>query len=340
MTTTSLLPRVAVFAMGGTIAMTDAGGGAVPRVSARELLAAVPGLADTRVDLRVSQFRQAPGASLSYADILSLTQEIVGSDVDGVVVTQGTDTIEETSWLIDLVHSSDIPVVVTGAMRNAGQAGADGPANVLSAVQLAASSAARGLGCVVLLGEEIHAARWVRKVHSTGPAAFSSYPGPIGGVVEGLATVWSRPRRGMPIVSDLVRPEVRTATATLGLGDDGVVLEAIGAKVDGMVVAGFGAGHAPAACLGVLTALASRMPLVLASRTGAGSVLSKTYGFPGSESDLLRRGLIPAGWLDPIKSRVLLHLLLATGVSPETVRQRFIDLAAAATSPLLGTLHA
>jgi L-asparaginase len=329
-------PRVAVFALGGTIAMTDAGAGAIPRVSVQELLAAVPGLDQTGVALQVHQFRQVPGASLSYADVLSLAQEIDATDVDGVVVTQGTDTIEETSWLLDLVHPGHTPVVVTGAMRNPGQAGGDGPANVLAAVRVAASPAARGLGCVVVFGEEIHAARWVRKTHSTSPTAFSSYPGPVGGVAEDLAVVWSRPHRPTPIAPDLATRDVRTAVATLGLGDDGAVLEAIGARVDALVVAGFGVGHAPAACLDALTALAARMPVVLASRTGSGPVLTKTYGFPGSESDLLRRGLIAAGWQDPVKARVLLHLLLMTGATPEAIARRFADLTA---TPPGSTLH-
>jgi L-asparaginase len=326
-TTGNSRAHVAVFTLGGTIAMTDAGSGATPRLSARELLAAVPGLDQTGAALQVQEYRRVPGASLSYADVLSLAREITATGVDGVVVTQGTDTIEETSWLLDLLHAGQAPVVVTGAMRNASQAGSDGPANILAAVRVAASPQARGLGCVVVFGDQIHAARWVRKTHSTSPTAFTSFPGPIGYLAEERVVVWNRPDRLPRIAPEQATRAVRTAVATLGLGDDGTVLEAIGATVDGLVVAGFGVGHVPTACLDALTALAARRPVVLASRTGSGPVLTETYGFPGSESDLLGRGLIPAGWLDPVKARVLLNLLLMTAATPDAITRRFAALA-------------
>lgn len=320
--------RVAVFTLGGTIAMTrQDGGGATPRLSATDLLDAVPGLEDVETLLQVREFRRIPGASLTYADLLELAREIQALDVDGVVITQGTDTIEETSYLLDLVHAGPVPVVVTGAMRNASQAGADGPANILAAVRVAASPAARDLGCVVVFAEQIHAARWVRKTHSSSPTAFTSYPGPIGHVVEDRVTVWTRPERLSPIPPALCTHAVRTAVATLGIGDDGVVLEALGSCVDGLVVAAFGVGHAPAACVAALTDLAARMPVVLASRTGSGAVHTNTYGFPGSESDLLGRGLLPAGTLDPVKARILLHLLLLSGCTRTEITSRFHHIA-------------
>ena len=243
-------------------------------------MAAVPGLGETGAALQVHEFRQLPGASLTYPDLLALARNLDTLDVDGVVVTQGTDTIEETSYLLDLVTRGPVPVVVTGAMRNASLAGADGPANILAAVRVAASPAARGLGCVVVFGEEIHAARWVRKTHSSSPTAFNSYPGPIGYVAEDRVCLWSRPVPHPPIPLDQDTREVRTAVATLGLGDDGAVLDAIGGCVDGLVVAAFGVGHAPAACVDTLTKLAARMPVILTSRTGSGPVLHQHLRIP------------------------------------------------------------
>jgi len=318
-----------VFSLGGTIAMTaQPKGGVTPTLSAGDLVAAVPGLAETGIGIEVHDFRQLPGASLSFADLLGLAAEIDRLTVDGVVVTQGTDTIEETSYLLDLVCSGELPIVVTGAMRHASMAGADGPANVLAAVRVAASTQARGLGTVVVFGEEIHAARWVRKSHATSPTAFTSYPGPVGYVAEDRVGIWSRPS-GQP---GIVPPPhgddgaVRTAIAHIGLGDDGVVLRAIGAEVDGLVVAAFGAGHVPVACVGALTELAERLPVILASRTGAGPVLSRTYGFPGSESDLLARGLISANTLGPVKARILLQLLLMRGAERDEIAGRFAQI--------------
>jgi L-asparaginase len=301
-----------------------ADGGATPQLSADDLVDAVAGLDDLGVQLQVEEFRRVPGASLTYPDLLALAERIASLDVDGVVVTQGTDTIEETSYLLDLVHTGPIPIVVTGAMRNASLAGADGPANILSSVRVAASPAARDLGAVVVFGEEIHAARWVRKTHSSSPTAFTSYPGPIGYVAEDQVAIWNNSLPRAPIALTTTA-DVRTAIATLGIGDDGTVLRAIGSCVDGLVIAAFGVGHAPVACVETLTELAARMPVVLATRTGTGSVHKNSYAFPGSESDLLSRGLISAGSLDPVKARVLLQLLLMGSATSDDIAWRFAD---------------
>ncbi|MFF4732864.1 asparaginase [Streptomyces mirabilis] len=316
--------RVAVFSLGGTIAMTaQTGGGATPTLTADDLVAAVPGLADTGITVEVHSFRQLPGASLSFGDLFDLAVAIEEVAVDGVVVTQGTDTIEETSYLLDLVTTGDMPIVVTGAMRNASMAGADGPANVLAAIRVAASTDARGTGCTVVFGEEIHAARWVRKTHATSPLAFTSYPGPIGYIAEDRVRVMARPTKSPTIDPRGSATPSRTAVVTVGLGDDGTILQAVGEQVDGLVVAAFGAGHVPMACVDALTDLAKRMPVILATRTGSGPVLRQTYGFPGSESDLLARGLISASTLDPVKARILLQLLLMTSADRDQIAQSF-----------------
>ncbi|GGV51326.1 asparaginase [Streptomyces spectabilis] len=316
--------RVAVISLGGTIAMTaQTAAGATPTLSADDLVAAVPGLADTGIHVEVDDFRRLPGASLSFSDLLELAVKIETLAVDGVVITQGTDTIEETAYLLDLVTAGDMPVVVTGAMRNASMAGADGPANVLAAIRVAASSEARGAGCVVVFGEEIHAARWVRKTHATSPTAFTSYPGPIGYIAEDRVRIVTRPAGSAAVDPRDATAPARTAVVTVGLGDDGTILRAVGDQVDGLVVAAFGAGHVPMACVDALTDLAKRMPVILTTRTGSGPVLRQTYGFPGSESDLLARGLIPASTLAPMKARILLQLLLMTSATKDEITQSF-----------------
>ncbi|MEJ3743119.1 asparaginase [Actinomycetes bacterium KLBMP 9797] len=321
-------PRVLVLSLGGTITMTAAdSGGVAPTLSADQLLATVPGLADLDVAVETMDFRRLPGASLGFDDLTALAAAIrnrLAVDVDGVVVVQGTDTIEETAYLLDLYHAGPEPVVVTGAMRNPTLAGADGPANLLAAVQTAASSAARRAGCMVVFADEVHAARRVRKAHSTAGSTFQSpNGGPLGYVVEGQVRLVNALTH-RPIVPDPVdgrRP--RVALLTVSLGDDGVLLDGLADRIDGAVVAGFGVGHVPQQIVPTLEGLADRIPVVLASRTGAGSVLAGTYGFPGSERDLLTRGLIAAGFLDPLKARILLHALLATGADRKVISAAF-----------------
>lgn len=327
-------PRVALLSLGGTIAMTasDSTGPVVPTLRGSDLVDAVPGLADTGITIHPVDFRRVPGASLTFPDLVELISEAgrwAADGVSGIVVTQGTDTIEETAFALDLLWRHDIPLVVTGAMRNPMLAGADGPANLLGAVVTAASPSTRDLGCVVVMSDEIHAARWVRKTHTTSPAAFQSPgAGSIGFLAEGHAHVRHRPpRRCLPSGSAVVA-EVRTAVIPMVLGDDGELLRRVDVGFDGLVVAGFGVGHVPATTVEILSRLAADRPVVLTSRIGTGPVLTSTYGFAGSESDLLRRGLIHAGTLDPYKARVLLHLLLASGAAAADIAETFAVLGA------------
>lgn len=329
MPTKKTRPRVMVFGLGGTIAMTSsATGGVVPSLSAARLVDAVPGLAEAGIDIEVEDVRSLPGACLGFSDLTELAAKIgaclASESVDGVVITQGTDTIEETGYLLDLFHADPRPVVVTGAMRNPTLAGADGPANLLAAVQTAAHPLAPGQGVLVVLADEIHAAGRVRKTHTTSGSAFCSpNGGPLGYVVEGTPRLLNRPAERLAFDLTDLSAQPRVALVTVSLGEDGSLLDGLADRVDGVVVAAFGAGHVPQNMVPALEELADRVPVVLASRTGAGAGLAATYGFPGSEKDLLSRGLIRAGFLDPFKARILLWALLATGHDHGAVLRTF-----------------
>jgi len=328
-------PRVTVFALGGTIASLHAGearslGGVVPELDARALVETVPQLRDVAV-LEAVSFRQVPSADLVLGDLVELASEIerrLSEGAAGVVVTQGTDTLEETAFALDLLVRSDRPVVVTGAMRNPTLAGPDGPANLLAAVQVAASSQGAGLGTLVVFNDEIHAARFVRKTHSSSTAAFQSpTAGPIGWVYEGRPRVVFRvpPLQGVPDLQGVTAPPVALFTATLG-DDLRLVAHVESSGYRGLVLEAFGVGHVPGRVVEALEDLASRLPVVFASRAGAGEVFRSTYGFPGSERDLLSRGLISAGFLDGPKARVLLSLLLGALHGLGEVREAFESL--------------
>lgn len=313
------LPRLLVLSLGGTITMTpSAGGGIAPTLGAAELVAAVPGFADVAEIEAHSPFRVG-SSSLTIANILTVAADIraafVGG-VDGAVVVQGTDTIEETAFILDLVVRDARPVVVVGAMRGPQQPGADGPANLLAAALVAASPQARDLGTLVVLNDEIHAARFVRKAHTSLTSAFvSDNAGPLGIVAEGRPRLLARlaPLELPPLggTGDDVPP---VALIKIAMGEDGRLIRAIpGLGHAGLVIEGAGAGHVPAAVAEIVGEVAAQIPVVLASRTLAGPAFERTYGYPGSEIDLIGRGALPGGFLTGLKARLLLTLALRAG---------------------------
>ena len=308
---------ITAFFLGGTISMAGdaAAGAAVARLAGSELVAAVPGLADSGIEVDVRDFRRMPSASFSFADVLELVEQADATGGDGVVVVQGTDTIEETAFLIDLLWRRPEPVVVTGAMRTPAMAGADGPANLLAAMRVAASVAARERGVLVVLDDEIHAARHVAKRHTSSTGAFASPDtGPLGRLVEGTPLFFAPPYR-LPALARPERITVRVPLLVTTLGDDGALLDAVDDTCAGLVIAAFGVGHVPERWVERLGMLATRMPVVLASRIGAGSVHTRTYGAIGSETDLRRRGLLTSAYLNAYQARLLLVVLLSNGTA-------------------------
>lgn len=323
-------PTVLVVGLGGTIAMTPspADGAARPTLSAEDLLAAVPQLADSDVDIKTLSFTNKPGASLTLDDIEELASRLWAMDsegaFDGIVVTQGTDTLEETAYLLSLLYEAKAPLIVTGAMRAPHLAGADGPANLLAAVTVAASPQARSLGVLVVFNDQVFDAARVRKSHSTNTNAFTAPDtGPLGTVMEGHVRLLATPvNKPLPMAAALTQP-ARVGLYVASLGDDGALLAPLLDQVDGMVIAAFGVGHVPETWVPILRKAAQRIPVVFASRTGSGTTLTHAYGFDGSETDLLSRGLIGAGHLDPYKARHLLTVLLRSGADTDKIHRTF-----------------
>ncbi|WLP90306.1 asparaginase [Gordonia sp. NB41Y] len=324
----SSLPRIDYFALGGTIASVRGDvAGAVPTLTAQDIADSVDGLHEV-ADVRAHQFLLTPSPEITIEDLIRLRDAIAAAVADGAVgavVSQGTDSIEETSFVLDLLWSGDPPIVFTGAMRNPSLPGSEGPANLLGAVQVAASAQAVGTGVTVCLGDEIHSARYVHKGHTASPATFVSPGlGPIGWVAEGRPVIALRPatRHHLTLPDDPAVPPV--ALVRLGLGDDGRQLRALAdLGYRGVVIEAFGGGHVPVAALPAIADLVAVMPVVLASRAGAGEVLTATYRFPGSEIELMAMGLVRAGALDGLKSRLLLTLCLAGDLDADAIATTF-----------------
>lgn len=323
-------PRLVLVSLGGTITMTaSAGPGIVPTLTGADLVAAVPALAEVADIEAVSPFR-LPGPSLTLAhlrEVARLLNARLAGDVAGAIVVQGTDTIEETAFVLDLLVGGDKPVVVTGAMRGPEAPGADGPANLLASAIVAAAPAARGLGTLVVLNDTIHAARFVQKASTFLPSTFASLAtGPLGCVIEGRARVDMRVTRSAVIAGGADGVDQPVALLTAALGDDGRMLAGLpDLGYRGLVIEAMGVGHVPAAIVPALARLAEIFPVVLSSRVASGPVFARTYGFPGSETDLLARGLIPGGALGGLKSRLLLSLLLGVGLQGPQLREAFLQ---------------
>lgn len=323
------LPRLIVFSLGGTITMTaHSAGGIAPTLGADDLIAAVPGLSDVAT-IEARSPLKLPSPSLTLSHLIPLAGEIRAAfrnGADGAVVIQGTDTIEETAFALDLLVRDDKPVVVTGAMRGPQAPGAEGPANLLAAAIVAASREVRGLGTLVVLNDEIHAARFVRKGHSARPSAFvSDNGGALGLVAEGRVRLFSRVT---PLVLTPFTPEGEepppVALLKIAMGDDGRLLRAVpGLGFRGVVIEGMGAGHVPAHMADAVGEIAAQVPVILASRTLTGPVFTRTYGYPGSEIDLIGRGVIAGGYLSALKARLLLTLALASHWNREQISQAF-----------------
>jgi L-asparaginase len=307
---------VRLIAVGGTIAMR--GERAVPALDAAGLLAELPGA--SALTLEAETAFSVPGPQLSLGQALEVARRAVAAaDAgEGVVITTGTDTMEEVAILTAMIYGGEAPIVLTGANRPASSPGADGPANLLDAVALAASPDASGLGVVVVFGGEIHASTSVRKVDSTGPSAFGSPgTGPVGRIVGGRVWIGGVPIR--PTRLPVARLEHRVAIVTAMLGDDGEMLRRAAEDHDGIVLVALGAGHVSPAALPHLRRAAEQLPVLVTCRPERGSMMFETYGFEGAESDVRAAGAVCVPFLSPQAARIALLCCLGAGLDRDAI---------------------
>lgn len=320
------MTRVAILFTGGTISMLPHAttGAAEPSLDGAAILARAPGL-HRIADLEPLDWGLVPASHLSLEQILDLSRLIertlARADIDGVVVVQGTDSMEETAFAFDLLVGGDKPVVVVGAMRNAADPEPDGPANLRHAVRVAASAQWRGVGSVVAMGGQVMPADDVAKVHSHSDDAFEApNRGPLRGVRGPTAdSVRGRARRRLSQIPESAAEPVYLLTATVGI--DGRPLRAWGGlRPRGLVVAATGAGNtSPDLLAAGRELMAAGIPLALTSRCLAGGV-SAAYGFPGGGATWLAAGAIDCGTLSGPKARIALALGLGAGLGEAGLR--------------------
>ena len=316
------MPNIHLFGLGGTIALDSVGG--EPRRSANEILETAGCFVPQAVD-RVTSFLQVPSTDIRFDDLVRLARHVRDTVPAGdvIVITQGTDTLAESAFTMDLLLGAHRTVVVTGACGRIRCWARMARAILLMPSGRPPSQLLKVLAPWSSLTEP-STPRHVNKDHAHSLSAFTSWPGPIGWVAEDRVHIAARPPAMWRSSLDHMGQVPPVALISTSLGDDGRLLSALpDLGYAGVVVEGLGGGHVPSRMALLLEALAATTPVVITKGTRCGSALSSTYAYPGSEVDLLGRGLIGSGWLTAAQARVLLGLLLAQGADLYGIRDVF-----------------
>jgi L-asparaginase len=313
---------------GGTISMQidPTIGAAVPALSGQQILSTVSHL-DEHIRTQVLDYGQLPGPHVTPAIMWDLAQlvrrHLADPGVDGVVVTHGTDTLEETAYFLELTIDSAKPVIVTGAMRNASELGFDGSSNLRDALLVAAAPSARGMGVLVVLNEQILAASEATKTHTEEAGTFQSPNfGPLGIVDMGKVLFYRSPIFRQTIPATKLVDHVELFKMYAG-ADDRFLRYAVETGTKGLVVEALGRGNVPPAVVpGIAYALDRGLPVVITSRALRGRV-ADAYGYEGAGKRLRNLGVIFADYLSSPKSRIKLMLGLGATSDPLEVRRYF-----------------
>ncbi|MGZ4555727.1 MAG: asparaginase [Mycobacteriaceae bacterium] len=319
--------NIVVITTGGTIAsQADASGAKVAGISGDDLVEGIAVRRGVVLQVRDALSLDSSAMSLSDMDTVRLAvAEALADGADGVVVTHGTDTTEETAFLVDLVHADARPVVFTGAQRSADEPSSDGPANLRDAITVASSSGARGLGVLVVFDGAVHAARGARKVHTLASSPFADPGlGPVGHVTLGELVVRRRPQRPSPLHGLSEFGSVRVDIVALYPGADGTALDAhVAAGACGLVLEASGLGNSsPVVAAAVRRHVEAGVIVLVSTRVHAGPVRA-VYGGGGGGRDLAAAGALLTGYLRPSQARIQLAALLATGAGLDDVRASF-----------------
>jgi L-asparaginase len=334
-----MIKHILIITTGGTIAMQrdETAGGAVPSLVGQDLLAAVP---SDLAELAFEEHCHLPSAHFTLDTVWTLQERVAAAvarpEVDGVVVTHGTDVMEESAYLLDLTVPGDKPMVLTGAMRTASDLGYEGYANLAAAVRVAADDAARGLGAMVVMNDEILAARFVTKTHTLSPATFKSLDfGPLGRVDGDRVVIAQRVTRSL-VECEAWERKVVLLKLAVGM-DDGLLQYALEGGARGVVLEALGGGRVPPWWLpAIRQAVESGVAVVIASRCPSGRVWDG-YGYAGAYKDLRALGALFANGLNGQKARIRLMCVLGAAASPEEVADLWVH-GTAATAPLSTTL--
>ncbi|MBB4076442.1 L-asparaginase [Bartonella fuyuanensis] len=320
------MKKIAIGTLGGTIAMTaDNFGHMHPTLTSDNLIKSVPDL-NNIADIQAQTLWQIPSGSLSFKilfEAIVWAKKQINAGAEGVVLTQGTDTLEETAFFLSLYWKETEPLIITGAMRLPCEAGADGPANLLAAIRVATSPQSRNRGVLVVINDTIHSPYWLYKSHTVKVETFQSgLVGILGTILEGKI-IYFNDQKFFATTFDLPQNhDHQIALLSSSLSSDTQLMKFCleSGYYAGLVIAGFGAGHCNFQEADLVKQYAQKIPIIIASRCCNGSTTRITYGYKGSETDMIASGAMMSGYLSAVKARLLLWAFLAQGYSLKQIR--------------------
>lgn len=313
------MKKILVVFTGGTFSMKidSVTGGAIPFFHGEELLEMIPE-AKELAELDIYNFGMYPGPHMTPELMLSLSEKINGfvkKQYDGIIVTHGTDTLEETAYFLDLTVDTEKPVVVIGAMKTSTEPDWDGPENLLNAIHICNCENSKNMGVLVCLNGEINAASEVTKTHTDDIETFRSLDfGAMGYIDRGRVFYNRFPIKHEKILTNKINPNVDLILTYAGM-DDKFFRFSADSGVEGIVVAALGVGNVPPKVFsGIEYAIKKKIPVILVSRCPAGETLDK-YSYPGAGKWLKKSGVIFAEYLNGPKARI--KLIISLGLTKD-----------------------
>lgn len=303
--------QISLGSIGGTISMMrDSSGGITPKLDARDFIQTLPEI-HAIADIKTHALFAIASGHIKFAHLLEAYHWAKGEvkqGAQGIIITQGTDTLEESAFFLRLLWDEEIPLVLTGAMRGASELGADGLANLYHACLTATHPKAHGV--MVVMNNTIHNPLWLQKTHSLALETFSSSCHEFGMIIENKVEFFHLPKNLPTFAPQSIDKKVLAYTHSIDDGKE--LLEWASTHYDGIVLGGYGAGHTHLDALPLIPKITSKIPLIICARTPYGPSALATYGYGGSEIDLQSKGAVMSRWLDTKKSRILLSVLLSS----------------------------
>lgn len=276
------------------------------------------------ITVTAKDFLNLPSPHITPKHMLELYHEIRqnANSYDGVVITHGTDTLEETAYFLDTMTLPDIPVVLTGAMRSSNELGSDGVYNYLSALRVASHKQSKGKGVLVVMNDEIHAAKYVTKTHTTNVSTFQTPThGPLGIIMKHEILFFKRAEKRVRFDLEAISGTVPIVKAYAGMGDSGIISFLSPDNIDGLVVEALGAGNMPPKAAAEIEALTAKgVPVVLVSRCFNG-IAEPVYAYEGGGVRLQEAGVMFVKELNAPKARLKLLIALNAGLKGQALKE-------------------